>query len=124
MLEPDDSPDVPVDRAAEELHAEMVELQRLVVQLMDRLAEQVLGQIQNTRTMADETSSVRAQLRSALPPQDDAARMTEAHLRRLSWRFNDALRDLPEYHWDTYADTCIQIAQMLQRAERSADGAA
>jgi hypothetical protein len=124
MLRSDDLSDVPADRAAEELHSELVELQRLVMQLMDRLAEQVLDQIQNTRTMADETDSARAKLRASLPTEDDAAHLSEAHLRRLSRRFNDALRDLPEYQWDNFADTCIQIGQMLQRAERSADGGA
>ena len=125
MVEPGDSTSVPVERSASELDAELAELQRLVVQLMDRLAEQVLNQIQSTRTMADQTHALRAKLPVPAPAQDDAAHLKEAHLRRLAWRFNDVLRDLPEYQWDSFLDSCVQIAQMLQRAEQSAhDGAA
>jgi len=115
---------VPEERDANELERELAELQRLLVQSMDQLAEQVLDQIQSTRQMVDATDAIRAQLRKSSPLDDDAARLTEAHMRRLSWRFNEALRDLPEYQWDNYADACVQIAKMLQRADQAADGAA
>jgi hypothetical protein len=124
MLEPGDTTKLPAQRTASELDAELAEVQRLIVQLMDRLAEQVLGQIQDTRSMADQIEAMRAQLRTAAPPHDDAAHLTEAHLRRLSWRFSDALRGLPEYQWDGFVDSCVQLAQMLQHAEQLADDGA
>jgi hypothetical protein len=121
MSQPPEPPDETV-AAARELDAGLAELQRLLIQTLDQLAERVLGQIQTTRTLADQTAAQRAQMLAAIPAVDEAAQVMEAHLRRLSWRFNDALRNLPEQHWDSFVDTCIQIADLLREAEETSPG--
>jgi hypothetical protein len=128
MLDPHEPPYLAVDRAAAgDVDLEFAELQRLIIQLMDVLAERVLDQIQTTRTMADQIAAQKSRLEAVLPSDGESLR-AEAHLQRLSWRLKDVMRRMPAYHWDNYVDTCMQIARMVQRAEEqiaeAADGAA
>src|SRR5258707_1126104 len=88
--------------SADSLETELERLRRLVVQTMDSLAEQVLDQIQTTRSIADRTEEVLDEVRSAnagAAPVD----ASEVHLQRASALIEDAMRNLPESSWDEFA---------------------
>jgi hypothetical protein len=103
---------------AELLQGELERLRWVIVQAMDTLAEQVLGQIQTTRDVAEQTESLLRDVRS-LAPEGEANHQSELHLRQIRDQIEEAFRNLPESTWDDFGETCAQLARTLRRAHES-----
>jgi hypothetical protein len=76
MVEPEGS-----GPTSDSLEEALERLQTLVIQTMDSLAEQVLGQIQTTRGIAEQTDMLIRQLHvvTADPPAGDASESHRRH---------------------------------------------
>ena len=115
----DDSDRSPNEGTADMLEAELVRLRRLIVVSMDRLAEEVLDQIQTTRSMADETESLLDKLRGGSPTQNTEE--SANHLRQATARIVKIMHDIPERSWDAYVDMCVDLARFTRGVHESAD---
>jgi hypothetical protein len=100
--------------------SELERLRWLIVQAMDNLAEQVLGQIQTTRDIAEQTESLllQVQLPGTEPEPGDR---TEHHLRQVRNQIEEAIRNIPESSWDDFAQTCTQLARTVRRVQDVVD---
>src|SRR5262249_33873755 len=116
----DDSDQSGEEGTADTLDAELVRLRRLIVASMDRLAEEVLDQIQTTRSMADETESLLHKLRGGPITQDTDE--SANHLRHITEQIVKAMRGIPESSWDAYVDMCLDLVWFMRGVHDAADG--
>src|SRR5260370_37267339 len=105
-------------RIPDSLEGELERLRLLVVHTMDGLAEQVLGQIQRTRGIAQQTDSVLAELRR-VTAEVESVDKSQVRLRRVLTQIEDVVHDLPESTWDEYAQACAQLARLLAKSLQS-----
>ena len=115
----DDSDQSGEEGTADTLDAELVRLRRLIVASMDRLAEEVLDQIQTTRSMADETESLLHKLRGG--PITQNADESDNHLQQVTARIVKAMRDIPESSWDAYVDMFVDLVRFTRGVHDAAD---
>ena len=115
----DDSDQSGEEGTADTLDAELVRLRRLIVASMDRLAEEVLDQIQTTRSMADETESLLHELRGG--PITQNADESDNHLQQVTARIVKAMRDVPESSWDAYVDMFVDLVRFTRGVHDAAD---
>jgi len=115
----DDSDQSGEEGTADTLDAELVRLRRLIVASMDRLAEEVLDQIQTTRSMADETESLLHKLRGG--PVTQNADESDNHLQQVTARIVKAMRDIPESSWDAYVDMFVDLVRFTRGVHDAAD---
>jgi hypothetical protein len=96
-----------------ELEQEVLRLRQHVVHVMNRLAGQVLDQIQTTRGLADATESLLIEIKGS-GAADHPQGGVEARLRWLSSKIEEAMRELPEPLWERYTQSCKELARTMR----------
>lgn len=94
------------------LQTSLERLRLLVIQTIDALADGVLGQIQTSRGIVEQIDALLGEVRQ-VTAQTPTVTASESHLREVSAQIEEAIRDMPESNWDTYAHICAQLARML-----------